>query len=91
MDRAAEINRPFLGAAPKGLLEAPPVQEEMPAWSVSVDSSIVQAHQHSATAPNVLFRQDRARLEEPTRLNDKNSPCRRDEPGDHGLGRCAAG
>jgi hypothetical protein len=32
-------------------------------WSVSVDSSIVRAHQHSATAKRVV-REDRARLEE---------------------------
>ena len=34
-------------------------------WSVSVDSSIVRAHQHSATAKRVV-REDRARLEEHT-------------------------
>ena len=61
-------------------------------WSVSVDSSIVRAHQHSATAKRVV-REDRARLEEhiEARLNDKNSRCCRDEPGDHALGRSRGG
>jgi DDE family transposase len=60
-------------------------------WSVSVDSSIVRAHQHSATSKRVV-REDRARLEEHigARLNDKNSRCR-DEPGDHALGRSRGG
>ena len=46
-------------------------------WSVSVDSSIVRAHQHSATAKRVV-REDRARLEEHigARSNDKDSRCR---------------
>jgi hypothetical protein len=34
-------------------------------WSMSVDSSIVRAHQHPATAKRVV-REDRARLEEHT-------------------------
>src|SRR6202165_558307 len=61
-------------------------------WSVSADSSIVRAHQHSATAKRVV-REDRARLEEHigARLNDKNSRCCRDEPGDHALGRSRGG
>ena len=61
-------------------------------WSVSVDSSIVRAHQHSATAKRVV-REDRARLEEHigARLNDKNSRCCGDEPGDHALGRSRGG
>jgi transposase len=61
-------------------------------WSVSVDSSIVRAHQHSATAKRVV-REDRARREEQTgaRSSDKNSRCCRDEPGDHALGRSRGG
>ena len=61
-------------------------------WSVSVDSSIVRAHQHSATAKRVV-REDRVRLEEHigARLNDKNSRCCRDEPGDHALGMSRGG
>jgi transposase len=61
-------------------------------WSVSVDSSIVRAHQHSATAKRVV-REDRARLEEHigARLNDKNLRCCRDELGDHALGRSRGG
>jgi transposase len=45
-------------------------------WSASVDSSIVRAHQHSATARRVV-REDRAGREEHigARLNDKNSRC----------------
>jgi hypothetical protein len=45
-------------------------------WSVSVNSSIVRAHQHSASANRVVW-EDRARLEEHigARLNDKNSRC----------------
>src|ERR1700682_1275603 len=55
-------------------------------WSVSADSSIVRAHQHSATAKRVV-REDRARLEEHigARLNVKNSHCCGGEPGDHAL------
>jgi transposase len=61
-------------------------------WSVSVDSSIGRAHQHSATAKRVV-RGDRARLEEHigARLNDRKSRCCRDEPGDHALGRSRGG
>jgi Transposase DDE domain len=61
-------------------------------WSVSVDSSIVRAHQHSATAKRIV-REDRARLDEHTeaRSNDKNARCCRDEPGDHALGRSRGG
>jgi transposase len=61
-------------------------------WSVSVDSSIVRAHQHSANAKRVV-REDRARLEEHigARSNDKNPRCRRDEPGEHALGRSRGG
>jgi transposase len=61
-------------------------------WSVSVDYSIVRAHQHLAVAKRVV-REDRARREEHigARLNDKNSRCCRDEPGDHALGRSRGG
>jgi hypothetical protein len=60
--------------------------------SVSVDYSIVRAHQHLAVAKRVI-REDRARREEHigARLNDKNSRCCRDEPGDHALGRSRGG
>ena len=57
-------------------------------WNVSVDSSIVPAHQHSATAKRSA-REDRTVLDKHTGAvwNDKNPPCCRDEPGDHALGR----
>jgi len=51
-------------------------------WNVSVDSSIVRAHQHSATAKRSA-REDRTVLVEHTGAvsNDKNPHCCRDEPG----------
>jgi transposase len=61
-------------------------------WSVSVDSSIVRAHQHSATAKRVV-REDRGRLEEHlgARSSDKHSRCCGAERGDHALGRSRGG
>ena len=61
-------------------------------WNVSVDSSIVRAHQHSATAKRSA-REDRTVLVEHTGAvsNDKNPRCCRDEPGDHALGRSRGG
>jgi len=57
-------------------------------WNVSVDSSIVPAHAHSAMAKRSA-REDRTVLDKHTGAvwNDKNPPCCRDEPGDHALGR----
>ncbi len=61
-------------------------------WNVSVDSSIVRAHQHSATAKRSA-REDRTVLVEHTGAVsiDKNPRCCRDEPGDHALGRSRGG
>jgi len=61
-------------------------------WNVSVDSSIVRAHQHSATAKRSA-REDRTVLVEHTGAvsNDKNPRCCPDEPGDHALGRSRGG
>jgi transposase len=61
-------------------------------WSVSVDSSIVRAYQHSATAKRVV-REDRAQLEEHTggSVDNNNPRCCRDEPADHALGRSRGG
>jgi len=61
-------------------------------WNVSVDSSIVRAHQHSATAKRSA-REDRTVLVEHTGAvsHDKNPRCCRDEPGDHALAARAAG
>jgi hypothetical protein len=60
-------------------------------WNVSVDSSIVRAHQHSATAKRSA-REDRTVLvEHPGAVShDKNPRCCRDEPGDHALAARAA-
>jgi transposase len=60
---------------------------------VSVDSSIVRAHQHSATAAKRSAREDRTVLVQPTGAvsNDKNPRCCRDEPGDHAVGRSRGG
>jgi transposase len=54
-------------------------------WNVSVDSTIVRAHQHSATAK----RDDRVGPAgtQGAASNDKNPRCCRDEPGDH-AGQC---
>jgi hypothetical protein len=57
-------------------------------WSVSVDSSIVRAHQHT---PNVLLGPCAARKAHRARLNDRNSRCCRGELGDHALGRSRGG
>jgi len=61
-------------------------------WNVSVDSSIVRAHQHSATAKRSA-REDRTVLVEHTGAvsNAKNPRCCRDEPGDHASAARAAG
>jgi len=61
-------------------------------WNVSVDSSIVRAHHHSATAKRSA-REDRTLLVEHTGAMsiDKNPRCCRDEPGDHALGRSRGG
>ena len=61
-------------------------------WNVSVDSSIVRAHHHSATAKRSAG-EDRTVLVEHTGAMsiDKNPRCCRDEPGDHALGRSRGG
>jgi len=60
--------------------------------NVSVDSSIVRAHQLSATAKSSA-RGDRTVLVEHTGAvsNDRDQRCCRDEPGDHALGRSRGG
>jgi transposase len=61
-------------------------------WNVSVESSIVRAHQHSAPAKRSA-QEDRTVLVEHTGAvsNDKNPRCWRGEPGDHALGRSRGG
>ncbi|MGH3117752.1 MAG: IS5 family transposase [Gaiellales bacterium] len=61
-------------------------------WNVSVDSSIVRAHQHSATAKaQCPGGSHRARRAHRGVSNDKNPRCCRDERGDHALGRSRGG
>jgi len=61
-------------------------------WNVSVDSSIVRAHQHSATGQaQCPGGSHRARRDTGAVSNAKNPRCCRDEPGDHALGRSRGG
>ena len=58
-------------------------------WDVSVDSTVARVHQHGATAARCSERAHRRT--QGAISNDKNPQVRRDEPGDHGIGRSRGG